>query len=83
MRYLSMAFKLVRGGSLVVVGWLLWMWAAPADGVRTGHPWRMPWRVAGALASATGVRSPAGPPGAGPAPSPSAAAGEPRLSAHP
>ena len=29
MRYLGVAFKLVRGGSLVVVGWLLWRWAAP------------------------------------------------------
>jgi hypothetical protein len=25
MRYLGVAFKLVRGGLLVVVGWMLWM----------------------------------------------------------
>jgi len=82
MRSLGVAFTLVRGGALVV-GWLLWRWAAPADGVRTEPSWRRPWRVAGALASAAGARSPAGPPGSGTAPRPLAAAGEPRLSTHP
>jgi hypothetical protein len=82
MRYLSVAFTLVRGGSLVVVGWMLWMWAAPGDGVRTGPPWRRPWRVAGAIASAAGALSPAGPPGSGTAPRPLTAAGEPRVLAN-